>query len=321
MAKLIKTKPEDLLNLQSGDFAHFVEDGIGINDVKTFEPRHRTNNIHKTINVRVLRLTLNTVFSIAVFVSAIVTGFYPLSLLLFLSLFDLRSVQRIDLPLNKSDFIPYRNIEEVKLIKGRLGFNYAHIIIVDDQGTKSLKKIKLYDSKSGWDRAVFLFRRIGKLNYNEKQLKPINDLQRITVGNGIEYAVDGDQLLIVENNRFNEERIDPFKYFRFVALVGFIGVFGASLIKIYNIVVNHQYYIIDFMVVLFFILLALIPLRFVRKTKPTVLKKSDVKGFQITKKRFIIRIRGWKGFTLHVEHHLKFFTQEGIKKLKQFLES
>ena len=105
-------------------------------------------------------------------------------------------------------------------------------------------------------------------------MKPINDLQRITVGNGIEYAVDGDQLLIVENNRFNEERIDPFKYFRFVALVGFIGVFGASLIKIYNIVVNHQYYIIDFMVVLFFIFLALIPLRFVRKTKPTVLKKK-----------------------------------------------
>ena len=64
--------------------------------------------------------------------------------------------KEIDLPLNKSDFIPYRNIEEVKLIKGRLGFNYAHIIIVDDQGTKSLKKIKLYDSKSGWDRAGFI---------------------------------------------------------------------------------------------------------------------------------------------------------------------
>ena len=28
MTKLIKTKPEDLLNLQNGDYAHFVEDGI-----------------------------------------------------------------------------------------------------------------------------------------------------------------------------------------------------------------------------------------------------------------------------------------------------
>ena len=101
MAKLIKTNPEDLLNLQSGDYAHFAEDGIAINDVKTFEPRHRINEIHKTSNTKTVRITVNILFSFAVFVCAFLTGFYPLSLLLFISLYDLRSVQRINLPINK----------------------------------------------------------------------------------------------------------------------------------------------------------------------------------------------------------------------------
>lgn len=321
MAKLVKTKPEDLLNLQSGDFAHFVAEGIAINDVKTFEPRHQINNIHKTANVRGIRIALNVLFSVVVFTAAIYTGFYPISLLLFLALYDLRSVKRIDLPINKSDYIPYKNILEVKMIKGRLGFNYAHIIIQDDNGNKSLKKLKLYDSQSGWDRAVVLFNRIGKLNLAEKPAKSIEGLERITVGNGVEYAVDGDQLLLIENGKFNEERIDPFKYFRFVALVGVIGTIGAAIAKIVNIIQNYQYGVVDYMVVVFFLLFSLVPLKFVRKTKPTILKKSDVNEFKATNKEFIIKVKGWKGFTLVIKHNLKFFTPEGIERLKQYLSA
>lgn len=320
MAKLIKTKPEDLLNLQSGDFAHFVTDGIAVNDVKTFEPRHRINNIHKTMSIRSLRLFLNAFFSVIIFLSAIYTGFYPLSLLLFWALFDLRSITNINLPINKSDFIPYGNIEEVKMIKGKLGFNYAHIIILDDVGNKSLKKLKLYDSQSGWDRAVFLFTRIGKLNLIEKPIKSIEGLVRVTVGNGVEYAIEGDQLLIVENGKFNEDRIDPFKYFRFVALVGVLGTAGAAAAKVASIVKNYQYYFIDYLVVVFFLFLILIPLSYVRKTKPTIFNKTDVKGYLITKRHLIIKVKGWKGFTLIVKHNLKYFSEDGVDKIKKFFE-
>ncbi len=321
MAKLIKTKPEDLLNLQSGDFAHFVADGIAVNDVKTFEPRHQINNIHKTVNVRQVRIVLNAIFSTLIFGAAIYTSFYPLSLLLFLALYDLRSVKRIDLPINKSDFIPYKNIEEVKMIKGRLGFNYAHIIIVDDNGNRSLKKLKLYDSQSGWDRAVVLFNRIGKLNLKSKEVKDLSGLKRITVGNGVEYAVDGDQLLLLENGKYNDERVDPFLYFRFVALVGVIGTFGAAVAKTVSIIQNYQYEVIDYLVVIFFLLITYVPLQFVRKTNPTVLKKSAIKSYQVTKKDFVIKVAGWKGFTLVIKHNLKFFSKEGIEDLKQFIES
>ena len=319
MTKLIKTKPEDLLNLQNGDYAHFVEDGIAINDVKTFEPRHHINEIHKTSNIKNTRIVLNVVFSTVVFAIAIITGFYPLSLLLFLSLYDLRSVQHINMPINKSHFIPYKNINEVKMIKGMLWFNYAHIIIVDDLGKKSLKKLKLYDSKSGWDRAVVLFNRIGKLNLKQEPVKDISNLKRITVGNGIEYAIDNDTLLLIENGKYNKQREDPFKYFRFVALTGVLVTLGAAFTKIKKIIEDYEYEMVHYIVVVVFLLLTLIPLKFVRKTKPTHLKRSDVKSFKITEKHFIIFIKGWKGFSLKVKHDLKYFNKEGIKELKTYL--
>ena len=318
MTKLIKTNPADLLNLQSGDYAHFVKDGIAINDVKTFEPRHHVNEIHKTSNTKKIRIVLNILFSLAIFIAAYTSGFYPLSLLLFLSLYDLRSIQRINLPINKSNFIPYKNIEEVKMIKGLLTFNYAHIIIVDDKGQKSLKKLKLYDSQSGWDRAVFLFGKLGKLDLQEEPLKETSHLKKISVGNSMEYAIEEDTLFLLENGKYSKEREDPFKYFRFVALTGVFGTLGAALTKVKKIVEFHEYEVIHFSVVMFFLLLTLIPLGFVRKTKPTQLKKSDVKDFRVTKKHFIIRVRGWKGFTLLIKHDLKYFTKEGIEELKTY---
>lgn len=321
MAKLIKTNPEDLLVLQSGDYAHFVSDGIAINDVTTFEPRHHIVTIEKTWNVRGARVFANIVFSIIVFAVALLTGFYPISLLLFLALYDLRSLKRIDLPLNKSGFIPYENIEEVKMIKGMLGFNYAHIIVVDNAGKKSIKKLKLYDSQSGWDRAVVLFNRIGKLNLVEKPAKSIEGLERITVGNGIEYAIEGDKLLLVENGKHVEDRVDPFKYFRFVAAIGVMGTLGAITAKVYSIIHYYEYEIVDYLVVVFFILMTLIPLKFIRKSKPTVIKKSDVVSVDVSKKTFVIKVKGWKGFTLIVKHSLKFFTEEGKEALKKYLEA
>ncbi len=318
MTKLIKTKPEDLLNLQSGDYAHFVEDGIAINNVKTFEPRHRINEIHKTSDIKKIRIGLNIVFSLVVFMFAFFTGFYPLSLLLFLSLYDLRSVQRINLPINKSNFIPYKNIEEVKMIKGMLSFNYAHIIIVDNQGNKSLKKLRLYDSKSGWDRAVIMFDKLGKLNLQIDPVLDISHLKRISVGNGSEYAIDGNTLLLLENGKYNKEREDPFKYFRFIALTGVLIPLGAAITKVKKIIEYHEYDPVHYTVVFIFLLLTLIPFSFVQKTKPTVLKKSNVKGFKITKKHFVIKVRGWKGFTLIIKHDLKYFTKEGIEELKTY---
>ena len=82
---------------------------------------------------------------------------------------------------------------------------------------------------------------------------------------------------------------------------------------------HHDYNAVSYTVVLIFLLLTLIPFSFIRKTKPTQLKKSKVRGFKITKKKFIIMVKGWDGFILIIKHDLKYFSKEGIEDLKSYL--
>ena len=154
----------------------------------------------------------------------------------------------------------------------------------------------------------------------EEVAKDFSGLKKITVGNGIEYAVEGDKLFLIENGRYKKEREDPYKYFRFVAIIGVLASLGAAGSKVRMIIENHEYQYVDYLVVVFFIFLANIPFQFVRKTRPTVIHKSEVIGFKIKRKKFKITLKGWKVFSLVVKHDLKFFTPEDIKLLKEFSE-
>lgn len=318
MAKLIKTDPKNLINLQSGTYAHFVEDGIAINDVKTYEPRHRVSRINESRNVRGIRLVLNVVLSLTIISVAFLSGFYPLSLLLFLMLFDLRAVQRINLPINLSDFIPFENIVKIKMIKGRLGFNYAHIIIKDDNGKSSLKKLNLYDSDSTWQRATDLFQSTGKLQLEKDTKKDISKLERITVGQGIEYGIEGDQLLLIENNKFNEEREDPYKYSRAVLVIGFAVAICAAGAKLKNMITLYDYAVVDYMVVAFFLLVSIVPLKLIGRTNPTRLDKSDIIGVERKKKYLIIKLKRRKGFPFYVRFYSKYVSDNDLNKLNTF---
>ncbi|MBO72722.1 MAG: hypothetical protein CMD35_03805, partial [Flavobacteriales bacterium] len=105
------------------------------------------------------------------------------------------------------------------------------------------------------------------------------------------------------------------------ALIGLSGTLGAAAVKIRKIIEDHEYEVVHFTVVALFLALTLIPLKYLRKTKPTEVKKSDVKDFRITKKHFVIIMKGWKGFSLVIKHDLKYFTEEGIDELKAYLSS
>lgn len=318
MAKLIKTDPSHLINLQSGTYAHFVEDGIAINDVKTYEPRHRVSRINESKNIRGIRLVLNVVLSLIIISAAFISGFYPLSLLLFLMLFDLRAVQRINLPINLSNFIPFENIVKVKLIKGKLGFNYAHIVIKDDNGKSSLKKLNLYDSDSTWKRATDLFQATGKLQMEEDKAKDLSGLEKVTVGQGIEYGFEGNQLLLIENKKFKEDREDPYKYFRAIVIIGFVLCIGAAGSKLKNMITLHDYSVVDFMVVAFFLLISFVPLKLIGRTNPTRINKEDILEIKRKKKYMIIKLKGWKGFPFYARFYNKYVTDGDFQKLNTF---
>lgn len=321
MGKLIKTEAKDLINLQSGMYAHFVEDGIAVNDVKTYEPRHRVSRINESKNYRPVRIVLNILFSVVIISAAYFSGFYPLSLLLFLSLYDLRSIQSNTIPENLSNFIPYSNIEEVKLVRGRLGFNYALIIIKDDEGKKSFKKLKLYDSSSTWDRSKVLFERIGKLNFKEEEAKDITGIDRITIGNGIEYGIEDDSLLLIENGKFNSKREDPFKYFRFIAIIGFLFCVMAIVLKLIDMVSLHNYAIADFTVLIIFLLMSSVPFRLISRSHPTVIKKNEILHLKEKKKNYILTLKGWNVFSRYIKLSKKYFTPEELGAFNKFIKS
>lgn len=318
MAKLIKTHPKDLLNLQNGNYAHFVEDGIGINDVKTFEPRHRVSKINESVNVKTLRLVLNAVFAVVILVAVYITTFLPLILLMFLVLFDLRNVKRIKLPINKSNFIPFANIVDVEMIAGKLGFNYAYINIKDDNGKLSVKKLPLYDSESTWERAKVLFNHLQVLKPIKKSTKDTSGLEQIVIGEGISYGIENNELLYIENGKHDLDREDPYKYYRFLTAIGFLFASSAVINQVYSMLTKHSYSLVDFVVLVFFVWITSIPFKLGKKSNANVIRRKDIIEIIDGKSAVLIKTKGWFMYPFIIKLNKKYITDNTVKQLNTF---
>jgi len=318
MAKLIKTHPKDLLNLQNGYYAHFVEDGIAINDVKTYEPRHRISRINDSVNVKSMRFVLNGVFAIAVLAGVYFTGFVPLVLLMFVVLYDLRNIKRITLPMNKSNFIPFKNIIEVEMVAGKLGFNYAYIMIKDDNDKVSQKKLPLYDSESTWERAKVLFTHLGILKPLKKKTKDISSLQQIVIGEGITYGIEDDKLLYIENGKHDLEREDPYKYFRFLTTIGLLFTVATIVAKVSKMIAHNNYEFVDFIVLVFFIWVASIPLKLGKRSNANVIEKKDILEIKDGKKSVLIKTKGWFLYSFTIKLNKNYIAENTVEQLNTF---
>tara|TARA_B110000211_G_scaffold234613_1_gene305111 strand:- start:1931 stop:2896 length:966 start_codon:yes stop_codon:yes gene_type:complete len=318
MAKLIKTHPKDLLNLQNGYYAHFVEDGIAINDVKTYEPRHRISRINDSSDVKTFRIALNIVLTIAIFTAIYITDFVPLALLMFAVLYDLRTVKRINLPVNKSNFIPFVNIVDVEMIAGKLGFNSAQINIKDDNGKLSVKTLKLYDSDSTWERSKDIFTHLKYLRPLKKKSKDVSGLKQIKINEGISYAVEADKLLYLENGKFDLEREDPYKYFRFLTSLGLFVLVVTIGKKVVDMINLHQFTVIDFVVLAFFIWLASVPFRLGKRSNPNIVDRADIKSIEVKKKDVLIKIKGWGSMSFIIKLNKRYIAEETIDQLNTF---
>lgn len=318
MAKLIKTHPKDLLNLQNGYYAHFVEDGIAINDVKTYEPRHRVSRINESSDVKSFRIALNIFLTVLIFSVIYITGFVPLALLMFAVLYDLRSVKRINYPVNKSNFIPFVNIKDVALVSGKLGFNYAQIYIKDDNGKISVKTLKLYDSDSTWERAKFLFTHLKLLRPLKNKNKDTSKLEKIKINEGVAYAIENDKLLYLENGKHDIEREDPYKYFRFLTSLGLFVLVVTISKKLLDMINLSQHTFTDFVVLLFFIWLASVPYKLSKRTNPNTINRGDIKSIESNKKHVLIKIKGWGSIPFTIKLNKKYISEETIDQLNTF---
>ena len=125
------------------------------------EERDLIVDLNKTTNTKNIRLLFNTLLTLGIFTMVIITGFYPLALLVFATIWDLKNIKRQTLPTLTGSRIPLKNISSAKFIFGKLGFHQIDLLITNDEGKQMQKTMRLYDSKNEIERALNILSETG----------------------------------------------------------------------------------------------------------------------------------------------------------------
>ena len=313
-----KNNPDQVINLQSGLYCHFTDEFIVINDNLNIDKKHLEVKIDKIRNTQKIRLFFNFLYTSAILIFAVYSGFYPFSLLLFVSVMDLKQLKRYTLPLNLSTCIPIKNITGIKIYKGKMGFNYMDIEI-ENNGIKSLKPLKLYDSSSTFDQCKKIVEDLGKLKsvHEETMFKIKGETFKI---NEVEsYILNNNELLYCFNGIYNKDRKDNYFLIRILSvIVLFIGT-SAIVIKI-NLMLSNYYNYVDFIVLLMFFALLFIPLKYLRKAMPNSIKLENILKIAENNKYHILFLKQKNNLDFKVylpKYHLK----SQILKLKDLINS
>jgi hypothetical protein len=296
------------INLQNGMFCHLVGEFLIVSGNHNPEIINFEYDLSKTKNQKKARIILNIVFTLIFASAAVYTQFYPLILLLFLSLWDLRQLNRYKLPINKTKIIPLKNVTEIRLKKGQLGFNYMDVYL-ENNGDKSFIPLQLYDSESTLENAKVVTSKIGKLTESPEIEKieivgysiPLNEVSS--------YVLKDDVLHYTQNNLFNRSRIDSYKYLRLVAYFALIMILVSIGIKINIINTTHTNYI-DNVVIVIFILAMLIPIKYVRKALPNTINVTDIIEFKQGNNKSSLILKQKIGFNLKVHLKSKFLPKD-----------
>ena len=266
-----------VFSLQSGEYCHFYKELIVINDRTLVEKRDLDMDLNKTADYKKMRLVLNVVFTLSIFVMVIITGFYPLALLVFVSVWNLKNIKRQTLPTLLSDCFPVKNVRDAKFIGGKLGFNQIDLTIVNDEGKEMTKVLKLYDSQEESLKAIGIFQQLGFIKdnpldinktilLNQKSFK-INDTESL-------YVLE-KEVVISKNNEYPERG-------EFVGINNIIFLFvqllltGAILIKTYQTFVKDRFQIADFIVLFILLLLYPLPFKYFNKSTADLIQREHL---------------------------------------------
>lgn len=280
-----KNPADQSVKLQSGMYCHLYDNKLVINDVTTIEPRHLKTPLNKTIDTKVFQYVLNVILTIALVVVILWTSFFLLMPLFFLSFWHIRKLKQQSLPQNKSNCIPVENIDYIELVKGRLGFNYMNVFI-DYNNKKSLKTLRLYDSESTFIQSKKLFEPwIQSIKENKKPPTKLSGID-IPLSYNEQYVLEGDFMYYTLALQYDPNKEDRYKYIRWIALF----IFSVFVLAIVIKIVNYSNYV-DFTVMVFFALLALIPLKYMQKAIPNKFSLETVKFVKEDKKHLVFHIK------------------------------
>ena len=286
-----KSERNPKVSLRSGMYCHFFPEYLLINSNQKGILDLDKIKIHKTRDLKKIRLTLNVLYTL-IFVSAcFYTGFYPLILLLFVSLYDLRQLKRYYLPINRSKVIPIKNITHFEIGKGGLDLNYLYVFI-QFEGKKSMLPLKLYDSENTLLNAIALAEQTGKKVIRPNEPKSIKG-PYYPVNENSGYVVDQGKAYFIEHGQYKPDRIDNYQYLRVLAWVLILIGIVAILVKI-DLVTQRPFRTVDGAVFLLLMGLLSIPYAYLFKALPNEFELTCVGRVKETSKKYILILREGK---------------------------
>jgi len=317
-----RTALDKIFALQSGLYCHIHNDLLVINDREFIEKRDLVIDLDKVNDTKSLKILFNASITIAILVMTYITGFYPMALLLFVTIWDLKRIKRQTLPVLKSDCIPLKNIKKIEFVNGKLGFNELDILIENDKGTQMTKALRLYDSKQETLRALNILEAAGfKIenpldNKNEK----LASKEFVDIGHDEKLFFLDNEIVIAKSNRYPEkgEYVDANN---FIFLVVTLGILSCIAAKVYLMINKHEFLWIDLLVVFMFLILLPLPFNLLNKSTADTLPKDNILKTTLIrkKKKTILLIESKGSWKLNLKRSIEFDKEEDAKKVKEKL--
>lgn len=303
------------INLQNGEYCHLTKNYLIVSSKRVVNESEITCNLSKTKNTKKTRIVVNAVLTVLVMLAAIITNFYPLVLVMFVLLWDLRQLKRYRIPINKTKVIPLKNITEVHLKKGMLNFNYMDVYL-EYNGVASFVPLQLYDSNSTLMFAQEAMKKLGVLTEfpsidaqkMEGYLVPINE----TSG----YVLKENKLYYTEKMIHQKSRMDSYEYLRIIAYFTLFLLLFIIAAKINTIATGYTNYV-DYVALGLFIFALKLPLKYTKKALPNVITLLPSTVVQEEKKKMALVIPQKYAFNLKVYFPKKHFPEDFKATLKQ----
>lgn len=306
-----------VFSLQSGLYCHFYGEYIVINDRPLVEKRDLEVDLNKTTDYKKLRLFLNILLTLGIFTMVAVTGFYPLALLVFMTIWDLKNIKRQTLPTLISDCIPLKNISGTKFISGKLGFNQIDLLITNNEGKQMVKVLKVYDSKEETLKAIGIFKELGWMNDN-----PMDENKTALLNQKSFPISDTESLFVLEKEiAISRGGIYPERS-EYVGINNVIFLFVQSLlttsifIKIYLMMEKQEFLWADGLVLLLLLLLFPLPFKYFNKSTADLIERDTIlKAYTEEKKgKTFLVIEFKSGWLLPLKRKIQFEDAEAAKK-------
>lgn len=268
-------------NLQRGEKCFIIDNKLIITsdykiNVDSFQPKKGIGR-----NIRKLRLILNIIAAVLVFIIAFGLKIYPVLVVMFLILWDIKQLKSYTHPISNSNCISVDWIEDVKIRKGKLGFSYIDLFFTDDKKNLVMRPLKVYDSDEELEIAIKSFEKLGFLLDGSSVIAKGEFIEgeSYKCNNRTEVVFNDKGVFFTKDGRFDNSNPDAFgikvALYILLSLIGIVFTIIQSM-RLYEDGFNYP----GLTLLIIVILLTSIPFRKIRKVSVDFISKDQLISYK-----------------------------------------